>query len=75
MIDKVGLFENGVNIFLKTNGKAKPGLAGNLLVDAFIDLENTSNVAAKKRRTTLGLLPARPRARASRSSAPRAPRR
>lgn len=60
VIDKVGLYDNGVNIFLKNTGKAKPGLAGNLLVDAFIDLENTANVAAKKRRTALGLLPAIP---------------
>ena len=59
VIDKVGLYETGVNIFLRTNGKAKPGLAGNLLVDAFIETD-IPNSPGKKRRTPLGLLPAIP---------------
>jgi hypothetical protein len=60
VIDKVGLAENGCTIFLRANAKAKSGLAGNLLVDAFIDTENPNNASAKKRRTPLGLLPAIP---------------
>ncbi len=58
-IEKVGLFDNGVIIFLRADHvKAKPGLAGNLIVDAFIDIENPNN--AKKRHTALGMLPAIP---------------
>ena len=60
VIDKVGLSENGVSISLRATPKAKPGQAGNLLVDAFIETENPANAAAKKRRTPLGLLPAIP---------------
>lgn len=58
VIGKVGVSENGVNIFLRANGKAKAGLAGNLIVDAFMETENPNNAAAPKRRTALGLLPA-----------------
>ena len=60
-IAKTGLFENGVIIYVKADrAKAKPGLAGNLIVDAFIDRENLKDVKAKKRRTALGMLPAIP---------------
>ncbi len=58
-IEKVGLFDNGVILFLRADHvKAKPGLAGNLIVDAFLDIDNPNN--AKKRRTALGMLPAIP---------------
>lgn len=57
-IQKVGLFDQGVIIFLRADhAKAKPGLAGNLIVDAFIDVGNPD---AKKKRTALGMLPAIP---------------
>jgi hypothetical protein len=58
VIGRVGVSENGVNIFLRANGKAKAGLAGNLIVDAFMETENPNNAAAPKKRTALGLLPA-----------------
>jgi len=58
-IQKVGLFDNGVILFLRADqSKAKPGLAGNLIVDAFIDVDNPNN--SKKRHTALGMLPAIP---------------
>jgi hypothetical protein len=59
-IDKVNVSETGVSIFLRAGGKAKSGMAGNLLVDAFMETENPNNVAAKKRKVPLGLLPAIP---------------
>ena len=55
-IQKVGLFDNGVILFLRADQtKAKPGLAGNLIVEAFIETQSP-----KKRRTPLGMLPAIP---------------
>jgi hypothetical protein len=59
-IDHIGLGPTGVNIFLKADAKAKPGLAGNLLVDAFLEIENPNNANAKKRKVSLGTLPAIP---------------
>jgi hypothetical protein len=59
VIDKVGLYDNGVNIFIRANAKVKPGLAGNLLMDAFIESANPAN-GGKKRRVPLGMLPAIP---------------
>ena len=59
-IEKVGLGENGISIFLRADAKAKPGLAGNLLFEAFLETENPNNVAAKKRKVPLGMLPAVP---------------
>ena len=60
VIGKVGVSETGVSIFLRATGKAKAGLAGNLIVDAFVETENPNNAAAPKKRTALGLLPAIP---------------
>jgi len=59
-IDKVSVSETGVSIFLRADGRAKSGMAGNLLIDAFMETENPNNVAAKKRKVPLGLLPAIP---------------
>jgi len=45
---------------LRASGKAKFGMAGNLLIGAVMETENPNNIAAKKRKVPLGLLPAIP---------------
>jgi hypothetical protein len=60
-IQKVGLYDSGVILFLRADQtKAKPGLAGNLIVEAFVEITNPNNPASKKRRNPLGTLPAIP---------------
>jgi len=51
--------ETGVSI-LRASGKAKFGMAGNLLIGAVMETENPNNIAAKKRKVPLGLLRAIP---------------
>ena len=52
---------NGMAILLRADGKAKAGLKGNLIVDAFVDrIVTPQNGPARKNRNLLGTLPAIP---------------
>jgi hypothetical protein len=61
-IQSVSERPNGVALVLKVQaGKVKPGLKGNLIVDAFRDMPPPPNVkSAQRRRQSLGTLPAIP---------------
>ena len=63
-IQKVSRFEGGVAIDLRTNGeKIKPGLKGNLIVNAFVErVPRTKDGKPRgpRRRIPMGTLPAIP---------------
>jgi hypothetical protein len=62
-IDHYGVVEGGLAIVLKADGvKAKPGLGGNVIAEAFMPAAPASSDGSKKarRRTPLGTLPAIP---------------
>jgi hypothetical protein len=62
-IEHVGVVQNGLSIILKADGvKAKPGLQGNLIAEAFMQAAPASADGTRKarKRTALGTLPAIP---------------
>ena len=52
---------NGMSLVLHADSKVKPGLKGNLILDAFVDrIVTPQNGTPTKRRNLLGTLPAVP---------------